>query len=235
MTSAAGGDASTTAGCASSVRRTGSDAGGIRPRRPAARGPVTGVVRARSRCGSLRRGARSSSRISRSSSVLGSIVSASGSAGKNLLLGPLVGLDDEEVDDEGHDEEGDQGGEERPDRRPAPGCQSSKLKSRPAGGLADRLEDDLGERGDDGGEGGADDERDGELDEVAAQDEVLETLHGWLLGPMWSMAALCVRGGAPLQPRGGAVGGAAAPRWLDRAGRRRRDAPGRRSAGTPRA
>ena len=92
-------------------------------------------------------------------------------------LGGLVRPDDEEVHDERHDEEADEGRQERPDGRPATRLPVVEGEVGAAGGLADGLEDDLGEGGDECREGGPDDERDGELDEVAAQDEVPEALH----------------------------------------------------------
>ena len=83
---------STTAGCASSAPRTGSDAAAWRqsgvPTVDAPNGPPhAGARRGLRPCVARQaRGARSSSRISLSSSVLGSIVSASGSAGKSFSL-----------------------------------------------------------------------------------------------------------------------------------------------------
>ena len=50
-----------------------------------------------------------------------------------------------------------------------------------AAGLAEQVHDQGDRGGDDRREGGGHDESDGELDEIAAQDEVLETLHGCVL------------------------------------------------------
>ena len=106
-------------------------------------------------------------------------------------LGELVERhDDEEVDHRGDDEEVDRCGDYRAEVNKGVFVVGD-LKAQPvhlsgAKGIDDRLDDRVSNGGDDCGEGGADDDRGGKFDDVAAHDEVFETLeHGEMHEPFW--------------------------------------------------
>ena len=96
------------------------------------------------------------------------------SSGKYFVLGGRVGLHDQEVHDRGQDQERDHRREPGADVDPA-GRVAAEVGG--AADLADQVHDHRDGRGDDRGEGQAHDERHGQLHEVAAQDEVLESGH----------------------------------------------------------
>ena len=91
-------------------------------------------------------------------------------AGEVLLLGARVGQHDEEVDDGGEDHERDDGVHE--------GAEGVLLVAEVVAGALGHLRGQpVGEGRDDRAEGGADDDRDGQVDEVPAQQEGLEAAH----------------------------------------------------------
>ena len=94
---------------------------------------------------------------------------------EELLLRPGVGHHDQEVDDGGDHEERDQRRQEHADRD-AVGLVAREVGHAP--GLADQVHDHADGRGDHGRERRGHDEGDGQLDQVAPQDEVLESGHG---------------------------------------------------------
>src|SRR5699024_5276695 len=89
--------------------------------------------------------------------------------------------DDDEVDDGGDDEEVDGRGDDRTqiDRRLFDVLLDLEGQGRalgPADSGDERVDDLVGECGDDGGEGAADDDRRGEFDDIPLKNEVSESL-----------------------------------------------------------
>src|ERR1700754_5217231 len=87
---------------------------------------------------------------------------------------------DEEVDHRGDDQEVERRGDERRDVEVGALLSTDEFDTETGGArggnrVDERLNDALGERGDDAAERGANDHGDGEVHDVAAQDEVLET------------------------------------------------------------
>ena len=109
-----------------------------------------------------------------------------GSLVLSLLAASVEGVhghNDAEVDREGHEEEVDDGGDQQAELHV--GTVQGQDEGAREIGLADdgrdqRVDDAVDQGVDDVLEGGTDDDTDGELDDVAARDEVLESLeHGF--------------------------------------------------------
>ena len=106
-------------------------------------------------------------------------------------LGELVDRhDDEEVDHCGDDEEVDRCGDYRAEVNEGVfvvgDLEAQSVHLSGAKGIDDRLDDGVSNGSDDCGEGGADDDRGGKFDDVAAHNEVFKTLeHGDMHEPFW--------------------------------------------------